>query len=58
MRLFANTIKKAVAMMNMAGIPAKSEKRDVGDYLEYTITVPKEAIYSTDSAKSAETVHQ
>jgi ParB family chromosome partitioning protein len=54
MRLFTNTIKKAVDMMNLAGIPAKSEKRDTGDYLEYTITVPKEAVYKTKAVEKTE----
>lgn len=40
-RLFSNTIKQAVEMMNRAGIDAKSEKIDNGNYIEFTVTIPK-----------------
>ena len=41
-RIFLNTINKAVDTMRMAGIDAISKKQDNGDYIEYTIKIPKQ----------------
>ena len=41
-RIFLNTINKAVDTMRMAGIDAISKKHDNGDYIEYTIKIPKQ----------------
>lgn len=43
-RLFLNTIDKAVKTMEQAGLAVKSDRRDDGEYIEMTIRVPKEAI--------------
>ncbi|MCH5299751.1 MAG: ParB/RepB/Spo0J family partition protein [Ruminococcus sp.] len=41
-RIFLNTISKAVDTMRLAGIDAISKKEDSGDYIEYTIKIPKQ----------------
>lgn len=41
-RIFLNTINKAVDTMRLAGIDAVSKKQDSGDYIEYTIKIPKQ----------------
>ena len=40
-RIFYNTIDRAVDIMNRAGIDAKTQKRDLGDTWEVTIRIPK-----------------
>lgn len=40
-RLFDNTINKAVQTVKMAGVNANATKKDMDDYIEYTITIPK-----------------
>ncbi|MDR2524876.1 MAG: ParB/RepB/Spo0J family partition protein [Oscillospiraceae bacterium] len=42
-RLFVNTINHAVEVMRQSGIPAESEVSDSGDFMEYTIRIPKQA---------------
>ena len=39
-RLFMNTIQKAVETMQTAGIPAASQKMQFDDYIEYRIRIP------------------
>lgn len=39
-RLFTNTIQKAVETMQAAGIPADSQKTQFEDYIEYKIRIP------------------
>ena len=39
-RLFTNTIHKAVETMQAAGIPAASQKMQFDDYIEYRIRIP------------------
>ncbi len=39
-RLFTNTISKAVETMQAAGIPASSQKMQFDDYIEYRIHIP------------------
>ena len=39
-RLFVNTINKAVEMMKAAGINADSQKRQEDDYIEYIVRIP------------------
>jgi ParB family chromosome partitioning protein len=39
-RLFVNTINKAVEMMKAAGINADSTKKQDGDYIEYIVRIP------------------
>ena len=40
-RIFYNTIDKAIDIMNRAGIDAKTEKKDLGDVFEVTVRIPK-----------------
>ena len=40
-RLFYNTLDRAVDIMKCAGINAYSKKRDLGDMYEITVTIPK-----------------
>lgn len=40
-RIFANTIKKAVDIMKQSGIDAVSSKEENDEYIEYTIKIPK-----------------
>lgn len=42
-RLFMNTIDKAIKTMSMAGLDVRSAKEDQGEFIELTIRIPKEA---------------
>ena len=42
-RLFVNTINKAVDTMRMSGINAVSKKSETMDYIEYTVKIPKQS---------------
>ena len=50
-RIFVNTINKAIDTMRLAGIDAQSDKTDTENFIEYTIRIPKKQI--TDEEKSA-----
>lgn len=50
-RIFVNTINKAIDTMRLAGIDAQSNKTDTDNFIEYTIRIPKKQI--TDADKSA-----
>ena len=50
-RIFVNTINKAVDTMRLAGIDAKADKTDTDNFIEYTIRIPKKQI--TDEEKTA-----
>ena len=39
-RIFVNTIDRAVKMMTGSGIPATAEKREQADYIEYVVRIP------------------
>lgn len=41
-RIFVNTISRAVDTMRMSGIDAVSNKEETEDYIEYTVKIPKE----------------
>jgi ParB family chromosome partitioning protein len=43
LRIFVNTINRAVDTMRRAGIPADADKRETDEYLEYTVRIPKTA---------------
>lgn len=49
-RIFLNTINKAVDTMRLAGIDAISKKKDSGDYIEYTIKIPKQQSQNNKTA--------
>ncbi|MGN1433092.1 MAG: ParB/RepB/Spo0J family partition protein [Ruminococcus sp.] len=50
-RIFVNTINKAVDTMRLAGIDAQADKTDTDNFIEYTIRIPKKQI--TDEEKTA-----
>ncbi len=41
LRIFVNTINKAIDTMRLAGIDAQSNKTDTDNFIEYTIRIPK-----------------
>lgn len=42
-RLFVNSIDHAIRVMTGSGIPATTEKREQGDYIEYVVRIPTNA---------------
>ena len=42
-RIFVNTVNKAINTMIEAGIPAESNKTETDDYIEFNIKIPKNA---------------
>lgn len=48
LRIFLNSINKAIDTMRLAGIDAQSNKKDTNDFIEYTIRIPKSKIYKSD----------
>ncbi|MEE1319524.1 MAG: ParB/RepB/Spo0J family partition protein [Ruminococcus sp.] len=50
-RIFVNTINKAVDTMRLAGIDAQSDKTDTDNFIEYTIRIPKGPV--SDKEKTA-----
>lgn len=40
-RIFINTLKQAVDMMKKSGVNAETTQIDRGDYIEYTVKIPK-----------------
>lgn len=50
-RIFVNTINKAIDTMRLAGIDAQSDKTDTDNFIEYTIRIPKKQI--ADEEKTA-----
>ena len=50
-RIFVNTITKAVDTMRLAGIDAETLQTDKDDFIEYTIRIPK--VQATPAKKSA-----
>ncbi|MDE5996412.1 MAG: hypothetical protein K2G56_05785, partial [Eubacterium sp.] len=42
-RIFVNTVNKAIHTMIEAGIPAESNKTETDDYIEFNIRIPKNA---------------
>ncbi|MBR1481356.1 MAG: ParB/RepB/Spo0J family partition protein [Ruminococcus sp.] len=49
-RIFLNTITKAVDTMRLSGIDAESQKKDTGDFIEYTIRIPKSKLYPPEKS--------
>lgn len=45
LRIFLNTVEKAVSVMKEAGIPAMTDRKEDQDYIEYRVKIPKEAAY-------------
>ena len=46
-RLFVNTITRAVDTMKEAGICAKTSKNESGEFIEYTIYIPKKQAFTS-----------
>ena len=42
-RIFVNTVNKAIHTMIEAGIPAESNKTETDDYIEFYVKIPKNA---------------
>ena len=40
-RIFSNTIKQAIDLMNQSGVKAYSEKNENDEYIEYLVRIPK-----------------
>ncbi len=40
-RIFSNTLKQAVEMMNKAGVPANTQKNETDSYIEYVVRIEK-----------------
>lgn len=49
-RIFLNTINKAIDTMRLSGINAQYDKTDSEDYIEYTIKIPKTKVSNNKSA--------
>ncbi len=43
-RIFSNTLKQAVEMMNKAGVPADTKKSETDAYIEYVIRIDKSGL--------------
>lgn len=43
-RVFFNTVNHALSIMRRGGIPAESTQREEGDYIEYVVRIPKQAV--------------
>lgn len=50
MRIFMNTLSKAVSTMKLAGIEINTEKVEDDDYINYTMRIPKKSVYTTHTA--------
>ena len=49
MRIFLNSINKAINTMQHAGIEVDANKRETDDFFEYTIRIPKSSAYNRSS---------
>ena len=52
-RIFVNTVNKAINTMIEAGIPAESNKTETEDYIEFLVRIPKNAEKVDNSPKTA-----
>ena len=50
-RIFANTVKRALDTMRLAGIPAEQIRNESEDFLEYVIRIPKTSALRENSVK-------
>lgn len=51
MRMFMNSIQKAVTTMNQAGIPVDTSKTENDNFVEVLIKIPKAAVYRDNVAR-------
>ncbi len=49
-RIFVNTVNKAIQTMQEAGINAESDKTETDDYIEFRVRIPKDTQKCPDSA--------
>lgn len=49
-RIFVNTVNKAINTMKEAGIPAESNKTETEDYIEFFVRIPKNPQKATENA--------
>ncbi len=49
-RIFVNTISRAVDTMRACGIDAESHRQETADYIEYTVKIPKSKVRIVDKA--------
>lgn len=54
-RIFLNTVRQAVSILQAGGLEAKVKEQDMGDYLEVTIRMPKQKKKSEKSVEAAST---
>ena len=52
-RLFVNTIERAVKVMRLSGVNAETERRDSDGYIEYVIRIPEKSAEHRDSSGQA-----
>jgi ParB family chromosome partitioning protein len=52
-RIFVNTVNKAINTMIEAGIPAESNKTETDEYIEFLVRIPKTAENTEKSPKTA-----
>ena len=57
MRIFLNSINKAVKMMQSAGIDVTSQKKEMDDHIEVTVKIPKASVYRKMLPASAQKPH-
>lgn len=49
-RIFVNTVNKAIETMKQSGIDAESNKTETDDYIEFVVKIPKKSDATTKSA--------
>lgn len=50
LRVFMNTISKAVSTMKMAGIQVDTKEVEDEEYIHYTVNIPKKSVYRSHTA--------
>lgn len=53
-RIFVNTVNKAINTMKEAGIPAESNKTETDDYIEFFVRIPKNPQSKTQKTSAAD----
>lgn len=56
LRIFLNTVRQAVSLLESGGLPVKFHEKDQGEYLEITIQVPKSKSQKQQKVKKEEKV--
>lgn len=49
LRMFLNTVNKAIDVVKRAGVPISAQKKDKGDCIEYVIKIPRNKTHLTTS---------